>query len=52
MFGLRNWKVKTIKKTVIEVMEDEIDELPYSDFYKATSRVFDKIDHGKAIGLP
>ena len=27
-------------------MEDDVDELPDSDFSKASARVFDKIDNG------
>ena len=33
-------------------MEDDADELPGSDFSKAATRVFDKMDHGKAGVLP
>ena len=33
-------------------MEDDVDELPDSDFSKAAVRVFDKIDHGKDGVLP
>ena len=45
-------KGKTGKKTVIEYVEDYVDELPYSYFSKATTRVFDKIDNGKDGVLP
>ena len=41
-------KVKTAKKTVIEDVEDDIDELPDSDFSRATVRLFYEIDNGKA----
>ena len=40
-------KGKTGKKTVIEDVEDDVDELPDSDFDKAAAIVFDKIDHRK-----
>ena len=30
-------------------MEDDIDELPHSDFSKAADKLFDEIDHGKAV---
>ena len=30
-------------------MEDDINELPNSDFSKATEKGFDEIDHGKAV---
>ena len=30
-------------------MEDDIDELPDSDFSKAFARVFNKIDHGNSV---
>ena len=42
-------KGKTGKKTVIEYVEDE---LPDSDFSKAATRLFDKIDNGKDGVLP
>ena len=45
-------KVKTGKKTMIEDVEYDIDELPDSDFPKASARVSDKIDNGKAGFLP
>ena len=41
-------KGKTGKKTVIEDVEDDIDELPNSNFSRATVRLFDEIDNGKA----
>ena len=38
---------------MIEYVEDDVDELPDSDFSKASrTRVFDKIDNGKASALP
>ena len=40
-------KGKTGKKTAIEDVEDDIDELPYSDFSRATVRLFYEIDNGK-----
>ena len=40
------------KKTMIEDVEDDVDELPDSDFSKSTARVFDKIDNGKDGILP
>ena len=45
-------KLNTGKKAVIEDVEDEVDELSDSDFSKASTRVFDKIDHGKSSVLP
>ena len=39
---------KTVKKTVIEDVEDDIDELPISDFSRATVKLFYEIDNGKA----
>ena len=39
-------KGKTGKNTVIEDMEDDIDELPDSDFSRATVRLFYEIDNG------
>ena len=41
-------KGKTGKQTVIEDVEDDVDERPDSDFSKAAARVFDIIDNGKA----
>ena len=43
---------KTGENTVIEYVEDGVDELPDSDFTKATARVFDKIDSWKDGVLP
>ena len=37
---------------MIEDVEDDVDELPYSDFVKAATRVFDKIDNWKDGVLP
>ena len=37
---------------MIEDVEDDIDELPDSDFSKATARVFHKTDNGKDDFLP
>ena len=45
-------KGKTGKKTVIEDVEDDVDELPDSDFAKAAARVFDEIDIEIAGVLP
>ena len=45
-------KGKTGKNTVIEDVEDDIDELPDSYYAKAAGRVFDEIGHGKAGVLP
>ena len=45
-------KGKTGKNILIEDVEDDIDELPDSDFAKAAMRVFDEIDHGKTGILP
>ena len=45
-------KGKTGKNTVIEDVEDDIDELPDSDFSRGTVRLFDEIDNGKAGLLP
>ena len=41
-------KGKTVKKTAIEDVEDDIDELPDSDFSRATMRLFYEIDNEKA----
>ena len=43
---------KTGKKTVIEDVEDDIDEPPDSDFSRATVRLFYEIDNSKAGLLP
>ena len=40
------------KNTVMEDMEDDVDELPDSYFSKAAARLFDKIDHGKSGVIP
>ena len=45
-------KGKTGEKTVIEDVEDDVYELPDSDFSKAAARVFDKIDNEKYGVLP
>ena len=37
---------------MIEDAEDDIDELPESDFSKASVRIFDKIDLGEDGVLP
>ena len=37
---------------MIEDVEDDIYELPDSDFAKTAARVFDEIGHGKASVLP
>ena len=42
------YKGKTVKKTVIKDVKDDIDELPDSDFSRATVRLFYEIDNGKA----
>ena len=42
-------KGKTGKNTVIEDLEDDIDELPHSDFSRATVRLFYEIDNGRAV---
>ena len=47
-----SYKDKTGKKTVIEHVKDYVDELPHSDFSKAATILFDKIDNGKAGVLP
>ena len=52
MFGLRNQKDKKGENTVMEDVEYDVDEITDSDFSKATARVFDKIDNGKAAVLP
>ena len=46
------FKGKTGKKTMIEDVEDDIDELPDSDFSRATIRLFYEIDNGKTGLLP
>ena len=47
-----SYKGKTGKKTVIEDVEDNVDELPDSDFSKAAARMFDKIENRKDGILP
>ena len=37
---------------MIEDVEDDVDELPYSDFAKAAAIIFDKTDNGKDGVLP
>ena len=37
---------------MIEDVEDDVDELPYSDFAKAATIIFDGIDNGKDGALP
>ena len=37
---------------MIEDVEDDLDELPDSDFTKAVAIIFDKIDNGKDVVLP
>ena len=37
---------------MIEYVEDDVDELPGSDFAKSTARVFDKIYNGESGVLP
>ena len=45
-------KSKTGEKTMIEYVEYDIDELPDEDFTKASARVFNEIDNGKAGVVP
>ena len=45
-------KVKTEKNTVIEYLEDDVDELPDPYFSKSTTIIFDKIDTMKDGVLP
>ena len=45
-------KGKTGKQTVIEDVEDDVNELPDSDFSKAAAREFYKIYNGKDGVLP
>ena len=33
---------------MIEDVEDDVDELPDSDFAKSATKIFDKIDNGKS----
>ena len=46
------YKDKTGKNTVIEDVEDEVDKIPDSYFFKAAARVFDKLDNEKSGILP
>ena len=43
---------KTGENTVIEDVEDDVDELPDSDFFKSDAIVFEIIDNGKYGVLP
>ena len=52
MISPHNLQGKTGKKAFIEDMEDDVYELPDSDFAKASARVFGKIDNGKDGVLP
>ena len=45
-------KVKTGNNILIEDVEDDVDEVPDSDFSKASARVFNKIDNCNAGVLP
>ena len=45
-------KFNTGKKTGVEYVEDDVYELPESDFSKSAAIVFDKTDHGKAGVIP
>ena len=45
-------KVKTGENNVIEDVEDDVDDLPDSDFAKAAARVFDGMDNGNDGVLP
>ena len=45
-------KGKIGKNTLIEDVEDDVDELPDSDFSKSAARVFYEIDNRKADVLP
>ena len=49
---LSSYNLKTGKKTAIDDVEYEVDELPDSDFAKSPARVFDKIDKGNDGILP
>ena len=40
------------EKNVIEDVEDDVDEIPDSDFAKSTARVLDEIDNGESDVLP
>ena len=43
----RHIQGKTGEKTVIDDLEDDVDELPDSDFSKSAAIIFDEIYHGK-----
>ena len=47
-----SYKYKTSEKTLIEDVEDELYELPDSDFVRSAARVFYKIDHSHCGVLP
>ena len=49
---LSYYKVKAVKNTVIEDMEDEVDELPDLYFPRASAILFDEIYHGNYGVLP
>ena len=44
--------VKTVKNTVKEDVEDDVDGLSDSDCSKSAAILLDKIDHGKVGVLP
>ena len=48
----RHLQIKIDENTVIEDVEDDVDDLPDSDFSKSAARVFDKIDNRKYGVLP
>ena len=45
-------KGDTGKKSVTEYVEDDVDELTYSEFSRSVVGVFDEIDHRKDVILP
>ena len=45
-------KGKTVKNTLIEDVEDDVDEIPDSDFAKAAAIVFYKTYYGNYVVLP
>ena len=47
-----SYKVKTGEKNVIEYVDDDIDQIPDSDFTKASAIVFGGIYNGKSGVLP
>ena len=47
-----SYEGKTGENTVIEYVKDDVDEIPDSDFSKASARIFDEIDNGKDGVLP